>query len=388
MSDAGAALPAHEVERYRAEFPTLARKTHLNTVSLGPLSRRSRERVNEFLDLWEELGASAWYRIWLGACAEARAGLANLIGAEAEQIALHGCVSSALASVAGSLDYGTRNEVVTADLDFPTIALQWLSRASQGVRVRYAASDDGITVPLERYEALISERTAIVATSHVFFTSGAVQDIAALAQLAHRKGALLLVDAYQATGQIPTDVVAAGVDFLVTGGLKWLMGGPGLAYLFSAPRLLHDLRPTGSGWFAAENQFDFDPHALVYRSDGRRMETGTPAVAAVYAGLGGLEMLQEVGVTRARAHTLHMVEYLEQRAVERGYTLGIPAQWDQRSGIVTLRMDNPAATVKHLASRGIITDYRPGLVRVSPFFFTTYGDLDAFFRAMDELPRT
>ncbi len=388
MTELIAALPEEEVERYRAQFPTLARKTHLNTVSLGPLSRRSRERVHEFLDLWEELGASAWYRIWLGACAEARAALAGLIGAETEHIALHGCVSNALASVAGSLDYRGRNEVVTADLDFPTIALQWLSRADQGIQVRYAASDDGITVPLERYEALITERTSIVATSHVFFTSGAVQDIVALAQLAHRKGALLLVDAYQATGQIPTDVLAADVDFLVTGGLKWLMGGPGLAYLYCAPRLLPDLHPTGAGWFAADNQFDFDPHALRYRPDGRRLETGTPAVAAVYAGLGGLEMLHEVGVARARAHTLAMVEYVERHALERGYTLGMPAGWDQRSGIVTMRMDNPAAVVKHLAGRGIITDYRPGLVRVSPFFFTNKGDIDTFFSAMDEMPRT
>ncbi len=386
MTSVRAALPSEEVDRYRGEFPTLSRKTHLNTVSLGPLSRRSRERVNEFLDLWEDLGASAWYRIWLGACAEARTGLAALIGAKPEHIALHGCASDALAAVAGSLDYDSRNEVVTADLDFPTIALQWLSRGCQGVQVRYAASDDGITVPLERFEALITEQTAIVATSQVFFTSGAVQDIAALAEMAHRKGALLLVDAYQATGQIPTDVEAANVDFLVTGGLKWLMGGPGLAYLYCAPRHLAELRPSGSGWFAMENQFDFDSHSLVYRSDGRRMETGTPAMAAVYAGLGGIEMLREVGVGRARSHTLRMVEYLETGALERGYKLGIPTQWAERSGIVTIRLDNPAEVVKYLASRGIITDYRPGMIRVSPFFFTTEADIDIFFRAMDEFP--
>ena len=109
-------------------------------------------------------------------------------------------------------------------------------------------------------------------------------------------------------------------------------------------------------------------------------------MAAVYAGLGGLEMLREVGVARARSHTLRMVEYLEDRARERGYRLGIPARWDERSGIVTIRMDNPACVVKHLASRGIITDYRPGMIRVSPFFFTTVGDIDVFFSAMDELP--
>jgi selenocysteine lyase/cysteine desulfurase len=385
MSDRRAALPADEVERYRAQFPTLARKTHLNTVSLGPLSSRSRAGVLEFLDLWEEFGASAWYRTWLGACAEARERLGRLIGAPPEHVSLHGCVSNALASAANSLDYTERDEVVVADLDFPTIPIQWLSRASQGINVRYATSDDGITVPLDRYEALVNERTALIATSQVFFTSGAVQDLAALAEIAHRKGALLLVDAYQGTGQIPTDVRESGLDFLVTGGLKWLMGGPGLAYLYAAPRLLDELQPIGSGWFAADNQFDFERRVFTYKSDGRRMETGTPAMAAVYAGIGGLEMLEEVGILRAREHTLFMVDYLEQQALARGLTLGIPAQWSQRSGIVTLRMDDPARVVKHLAARGIITDYRPGLVRVSPFFFTTTGDIDVFLAALDEI---
>jgi len=386
MSDRRAALPSEEVERYRAQFPTLARKIHLNTVSLGPLSSRSRERVLEFLDLWEEYGASAWYRTWLGECAMARERLGRLIGAGPEQIALHGCVSDALAAVANSLDYTRRDEVVVADLDFPTIPIQWLSREGQGITVRFAESSDGITVPLERYEALVTERTALIATSQVFFTSGAVQNLAALAEIAHHKDALLLVDAYQGTGQIPTDVRELEVDFLVTGGLKWLMGGPGLAYLYTAPHLLGDLRPSGSGWFAAANQFDFERRVFTYKADGRRMETGTPAMAAVYAGLGGLEMLEQVGVARARAHTLFMVEYLERQANARGLALGIPSEWTQRSGIVTLRMDEPARVVKHLASRGIITDYRPGLVRVSPFFFTTTDDIDVFLAALDETP--
>ncbi len=383
-STVAAPLSDDEVAQARAQFPTLARKNYLNTVGLGPLSLRSRARVQEFLDLWEEYGASAWYRIWLGACDELRGRFAQLIGAEARQIALHGCVSNALAAVAGSLDYSERDTVIVADLDFPTISYQWLSR--RGVRVLFAASDDGITVPLDRYEALIDERTALVATSQVFFTSGAIQDSAALAELAHLKGALLLIDAYQATGQVPTDVQDEQVDFLVTGGLKWLMGGPGLAYLYTAAHLLPTLNPAGAGWFAAEDQFSFDTRSFAYKPDGRRMETGTPAMAAVYAGLGGLETLAEVGVARARAHALRLVDYIEDIALARGFTLGIPADPAQRSAIVTLRMDDPARAVRYLAQRGIITDYRPGLIRVSPFFFNTRDDIDQFFGALAELP--
>jgi selenocysteine lyase/cysteine desulfurase len=371
--------------RYRDEFPTLSRKVHLNTCSLGPLSRRSRAAVQEFLDLWEEHGASAWYRIWLGACEDLRVRFAALIGASAAEIALHGCVSNALAAAAGSIDYTRRPRVVVADLDFPTIAYQWLSRAEQGVEVCFVHSDDGIGVDPARYEALIDERTALIATSQVFFTTGFVQDLAALADVAHRKGALLLVDAYQGTGQIPTDVRAAGVDFLVTGGLKWLMGGPGLAYLYTAEHLLPSLRPPGSGWFATENQFAFDTQHFSYRADGRRMESGTPAMAAVYAGRGGLEILQEVGVERVRERTLELVEYLERKAIEAGYALALPGERSQRSGIATIRFEDPARAVKHLASRGIITDYRPGLLRLSPFFFNTEDEIDYSLSCLAEI---
>lgn len=373
---AAADLDMDAVRRYRDEFPTLARKTHLNTCSLGPLSRRSRVAVLEFVDLWEEHGASAWYRIWLGACDDLRRRFAALIGASPAEIALHGCVSTALAAVAGALDYTRRPRVVVADLDFPTIAYQWLSRAGQGVEVCFARSDDGIGVDLARYEALIDERTAVVATSQVFFTTGYVQDLAALADLAHRKGALLLVDAYQGTGQIPTDVHAAGVDFLVTGGLKWLMGGPGLAYLYTAERLLSSLRPPGSGWFAAEDQFAFDTEHFRYRADGRRMESGTPAMAAVYAGRGGLEIVQEVGVPQARDRTLALVAYLEDAAGAAGYQVALPTERPHRSGIATIRFDDPARVMKHLAAHGVITDYRPGLLRISPFFFNTEAEID------------
>lgn len=379
-------LPEEEVVRYRAEFPTLARKTHLNTVSLGPLSRRSRAAVDEFLDVWEEYGASAWYRIWLGECQALRERFAALVGADGSDIALHGCVSNALAAVAGSLDYTRRNRVVVADLDFPTIPYQWLSRAGQGVEVAYARSDDRIGVDLARYEELIDVRTALVATSQVFFTTGAVQDIAALAEIAHRKGALLLVDAYQGTGQIPTDVRKAGVDFLVTGGLKWLMGGPGLAYLYTAPHLLPTLAPAGSGWFAAEDQFGFDARHFSYRVDGRRMETGTPAMAAVYAGRGGLEMIAEVGVARARAHSLALVDYTVEWAHAAGYDVALPADPAARSAIVTIKMADPAAAVRHLAGEQIITDYRPGLLRISPFFFNTAVDIDRLFTVLQGVP--
>src|SRR5262245_39832001 len=193
---------------YRAEFPVFRHSIYLNSCSLGPLSLRSRTRVNDCLDLWEARGASAWYDIWWAALGELRQRYARLLGAADGTLALHPNVSGALAAVAESLDYRRRPKVVVTGLDFPTVAYQWLAKASEGVEVVVVESPDGIGVPVEAVARAVDDRTALVATSHVFYATGAIQDIRAVAEVAHRRGALLLVDGYHAAGQLPVDVQA------------------------------------------------------------------------------------------------------------------------------------------------------------------------------------
>ncbi len=140
--------------------------------------------------------------------------------------------------------------MVVTSLDFPTVAYQWLAKQQEGVELVVVDSPDGTHVPLELIERAVDDRTALVATSHVFFTSGAIQDIAAVAEIAHRRGALVLIDGYQGAGQLPVDVHAAGVDFYCSGGLKWLLGGSGIAFLYARPELTSLLTPRVTGWFA------------------------------------------------------------------------------------------------------------------------------------------
>lgn len=373
---------------YRDEFPIFERKVYLNSCSLGPLSRRSRDGVNTFLDLWDEYGASAWYEIWWGAMRDLRERFARLIGAGAHEVAQVPNVSDALGAIASSLDYTTRNRVVVADLDFPTVPYQWLARRREGVEVCFARSDDRISIPLERFAALIDERTAIVATSRVYYTSGYIQDVRALAELAHARGALLLVDDYHGTGQAPIDVKACGVDALVSGGLKWLLGGPGIAYLYVRDDLIPRLEPTATGWFAHESQFRFDAEDFSYAPDATRFQAGTPAVAAVYAGRGGLEMVEEIGPERLRARTLALAADVIARAQEGGYAVRSPLDDAHRTGIVALAMDDPRGAVAALAERNIIVDARPGLIRVSPYFYNTPDDNARLFAALCEIGKT
>ena len=204
--------PVHSLAHYRTEFPIFERRIYLNSCSLGALSLRSRRRVQEYLTLWEERGAPAWYDVWWDALDTLRREYARVIAAKPEEIALHASVSTASAVLAGAIDYTGRPKVVTTELDFPTVAYQWLAKRDLGIEVEVVPSPDGVTVPVEALAAAIDERTALVATSHVFFTTGAIQDIKAVAEAAHARGALCFVDAYQSAGQLPLDVYETGVD--------------------------------------------------------------------------------------------------------------------------------------------------------------------------------
>lgn len=378
-------IGSHPLARYRDEFPIFRDRIYLNTCSLGPLGERTRRRVTGFLDEWQARGAAAWYDVWWEALSDLRRRYAGVIGAEASEIALAPNISGALTPVAEALDYTTRPRVVVTSLDFPTVAYQWLAKAPTGVEVVVVESPDAIGVPVEAFIRAIDERTALVATSHVFFTSGAIQDITAVAAAAHARGALCLVDAYQSVGQIPVDIRATGVDFLVGGGLKWLLGGTGVAFLYVRADLCRTLGPTVAGWFGHRNQFAFDTRSYECHDDARRFELGTPSLAAIHAQLGGLEYIEEIGIAAIRRVCSELTEDLIAQARDLGLKPKVAGSPAERSAIVMIPAGDPAAAVRALALEGIIADARPGHVRLSPFFYNVQEDHG---RALERLAAT
>src|SRR5438094_81907 len=380
--DAGASPGLHALARYRSEFPIFRETVYLNTCSLGALGERARRRIAQFVDVWQARGAAAWYDVWWAALGELRARYARIVGASPEEIALAPSISVALSAVAEALDYRRRPRVVVTSLDFPTVAYQWLAKRARGVELVVVESPDQVSVPVEAIARAVDDRTALVATSHVYFTTGAIQDSQAVAHAAHVRGALCLIDAYQSVGQVPCDVRAASVDFLTAGGLKWLLGGPGIVFLYARAELARRLEPGLAGWFGHKRQFAFEPGALERHDDARRFELGTPSLAAIYAQLGGLDYIEEIGVPALRDATAALTEDLIARACAAGFRPKVAARAEDRSAIVMLPADDPADRVRHLAAAGIIADARPGHVRLSPFFYNVQDD---YVAALDRL---
>jgi len=379
------AIEHPELLAYRSDFPILQRKTYLNSCSLGALSNRSMQGLAQFMEMWNEWGAHAWYEIWMGKIAKARQKFAAIIGAQLHEVAIAPSVSVALSSIASALDYSKRNNVVMADMDFPTLAYQWLVKQRIGVECRFVESPDRIYTPPELFEREVDDKTALVATSRVFYTSGYIQDIRSVADIAHKHGAYMLVDDYQGTGQIPINVNAMDVDFLVTGTLKWLMGGPGLAFVYIREGLISQLQPTIAGWFGHSEQFQFKTREFDFRPDATRVEMGTPAVAAIYAANGGLDIVQEISVEQICERTRYLTNDLIAQAREHGWKVRAPLEPEQRSSIVMLEIEQPEEVVKALVARNIITDSRPGLLRASPYFYNTIEENALVIGAIAEI---
>ena len=364
---------SYQIGDYREEFPILKRRTYLNSCSLGALSRSSESYLDEFKELWHDMGASAWYEHWLSRIEDLRAHISAFWCSNIEEVAILPSTSAALAMVTESFTTEHRNRVICTELDFPTLPYQWLVKPE--IELVVLKSPDGVRIDLEQFESAVDEKTLFIATSHVFFTTGYIQDINALAKIAHNAGAYCIIDGYQGAGQVPLKLNRTDVDFYTAGPLKWLCGGPGLAYLYVKRELIRELEPRITSWFANSRQFDFDPDTFEYHPDARRFELGTPALPTIYTALGGQELLNKVGINQILTQNKKLTDHLIAQAKNSGFEMILP-EAKHRSGIIMIRHQNPAGVVAQLAQEGIIVDHRPGFIRISPHFYNIEDEID------------
>ena len=359
----------------RAEFPLLDRYIYFNACSLGPLPRAGRAALERYASDWDHKGTPVWYSDWIPLLALFRERIGELLGAPAGTTAIAPSVSVALGTLATGLPLPEgRRKVLIGELDFPTIGHQWLSRP--GFEVEFVPSRDGVTIPPSAFAERIDGQTALVVTTHLFYTTGYLQDVRAIADAAHSAGALCVIDGYQTCGCVPLDVEAMGCDAFVGGCLKWLSGGPGNAFLYVRPELIPQVRPEGTGWFATRDPFSFTLQELVFADDARRLESGTWAMPSHYAGLAGLELILEVGVENIRERLRDLTDRILERCAAARVKTFTPRERERRCGIVTLESEHPAEVEAKLHAAGVIVDSRPGRIRLSPHWCVTEEELE------------
>lgn len=377
---------AFSAEEWRDAIPAISEhdRIHLNNCSAAPLPERGREARRECERVWIE-EPNPW-ETWLAKVNEAKAQFASLINADKSEIAVLSCATQAFAQVASAFDYDERDEVVVSDIEFPTVPQFWYAQQERrGANIRVAESDDGMRVSAESYAEAMSEQTKLVCTAHAYSFTGGLMDPKAVANEVHNRGGYFFLDAYQSVGIVPIDVEKQDIDMLTAGTLKFLMGGPGLAFLYVDDEVANELEPANMGWFSVENIFGFETEEPQYAPGARRFEMGTPPAPNAYQASAGMSVIQDVGVKTVRDQIVEHTSHLIEGANELGFSVLTPKRDEHRGGVVNVLVSDAEATAEQLMERGFCVSTRAGGVRLSPHFYTTESDVVAVLDALAEI---
>ncbi|HVV59272.1 MAG TPA: aminotransferase class V-fold PLP-dependent enzyme [Gaiellaceae bacterium] len=358
----------------RSRFPIFERLTYVNSCSQGALSDAVRGAYDRYLTGWDERGAPWDY--WVERTEAARATFARLVSAQPDDVAVTTSLSAGVSALASALDFGARPKVVVTDLEFPTIGQIWHAQELRGAEVVHVPAD-GPDIALEAFEQAIDERTALVSVTAVCYRNGARLPVEEIARIAHERGALVLLDAYQAIGTYPLDVRELGVDALAAGVLKYLLGSAGLGFLWCRPGLSAELLPTQTGWFADRDIFAMDITDYSPSDTARRFQSGTPPVPAIYAGVAGMELLMDIGIAETREHVNALNERLIAGVDDLGGIVVTPREAERRGALVCIRSTDAPELVRRLEADGVVTSERDGNLRVSAHAYNTVEDVDA-----------
>ena len=368
-------------EQARPRFPIFERLTYINSCSQGALSDAVREAYARYLADWDEHGAPWEY--WVAQLDAARTSVAGLLNAGSDEIAITTSVSAGVDALVSAFSFGDdRDKIVLSDFEFPTIGQISHAQERRGARVEHVPADPDGTIPLERFDSAIDERTALVAVTHVCFRNGARLDVEGVAALAHERGAVLLLDAYQSVGSLPVDVRALDCDFLAAGALKYLLGSAGLAFFYCRRKLVERLYPTATGWFADRDIFQMDIRDYSPASTARRFEAGTPPVPAIYAAIAGIELMREIGIEETERHVRGLTELLLEGVDDLGGVVVTPRAWERRGALTCIASTDAEQLVAALGEDGIVTSSRDGNLRISPHCYNTAEDVATVLGAL------
>ncbi len=367
-------------ERCRHRFPIFEHQIYINSCSQGALSDSVRAAYQQYLADWDDKGAPWEY--WVERQEAARAAFAGLVNAGPDEIAVTTSLSAGVSALASGMRFTKRSKVVLTDWEFPTIGQIWHAQEARGARVAHVAAASDGTIPLEHFERAIDDDTLIVSLTHVCYRNGAMLDVPAVVELAHERGALVLLDAFQAIGSLPVDVAELGVDFLGAGVLKYLLGSAGLGFFYCRRDLVERIWPTQTGWFADENIFAMDHTDYSPARTAARFQSGTPPVPAIYAGIAGIELMQEIGIAETREHVqalnAHLLDGLDELQAE----VVTPRAPERRGALICVKSTDANALVASLGAEGIVTSERDGNLRISAHCYNTREDVDTILAAL------
>ncbi len=374
-----AATNAPDWEALRREFPTTETHAYLALANKALLPRRVEAAMREWMaDIYDNAGVEAFS---MAPIEETRKTVARVFGAPADCVALIKNTSEGINIVAQGLALQPGDNVVISAFEHENNTFPWRYLEARGVEVRMARPAPDGAVPVDCYAPLVDARTRVVAAAWVSYGNGYRQDIPALADFCHERGARLVVDGIQAVGILATPLAELGADVVVAGGHKAQFSLAGAGFLYMKKDMIPEVTPPYAAKFSftSNDRFQEKPELA---HDAHRFEYGNPNFLGVWVQRRSAEFIEAVGLENIEARVHALTDYAIARADARGIGVRTPRPWSQRAGIVSLDLGvDHEALVADLQAKKVFVSYKDGYVRLALHFYNNEADIDRFFDA-------
>lgn len=386
-----------DIGKIREEFPHVKKWAFMNHAACSPCPRSVRKAIERHLEDWTDMSPAFWDLVPFAGeegTKRSKEVFARFVGARTDEIALVPNTNLGLNAIVHSLKYPHGSNVVMADprLEHPTTLIRVL-KENKGVDLRYVWEDKDHRIPVDGYGKVVDDKTVFVFCGHVEYSTGVRNQLPALAEIAHKHGAYLLVDGFQAAGALEVDVKRLDVDFYSTGTYKWLMGIKGASYLYVRDDLIERLTPGLFGW-APGYRGKIDTFAKAtdgqiedWHKTASRFETGSESIIGSIANEAALNLFESVGMPNIERRIFKITDYLIEKLQEMGVRILTPLDHGWRAGIVTFVVKDPVSLHKSLLQKSIwVSANKPlNAIRVSPHFYNNKEEIDLLISELTRL---
>jgi len=368
---------------FRRQMPVHSAWTYLDHAAVAPISQPAAHALSNWTVEAATLGASVWPQ-WALKVEATRKLAARLVGAAPEEIALVGNTTAGISLVAEGFPWQEGDNVVLPADEFPSNQYPWMNLASRGVEVRRVEMPAD-RMDLNRLDSSCDRRTRIVSVSWVSYANGWRNDVAEVAGLAHRHGALLFLDAIQGLGAFPLDATASGVDFLAADGHKWMLGPEGAGVVYVRREHLERLRPLGVGWHSVRQGNDFANIDLDLKPAAERFEGGSQNMPGMIALGASIDLLLSLGIEEVARRILEVTDLACRRLAEIGANVISCREPQRGSGIASFDLPGRdlAEVRRRLVAEKILLSHRAGRLRISPHGYNTAEEIEKLIEALE-----
>ncbi|MBS0210844.1 MAG: aminotransferase class V-fold PLP-dependent enzyme [Planctomycetes bacterium] len=384
VSTSATGAPRLDWQAFRRLMPVAERWAYFDHAAVAPLTAPAQKVLADWAADVAANGDVYWPR-WAQGLPQVRRTAAELIGADADEVALVRNTTEGVNLVAEGFPWQPGDNLVTLADEFPTNQYAWLNLASRGVETRRLPTTNG-RYDLADLAALCDQRTRLISISWVNFAHGWRNDLDALAELAHSRGAYLFVDAIQGLGVLPLDVRRTPVDFLAADGHKWLLGPEGAGLFYLRREHLDLLRPLGVGWNSVVGSHDFSRIDFRLKPSAERYEGGTWNMGGLLAMGESLKLLAQLGTAACEERILHLTDQACERLGSVGAEIMSDRSGPRRSGIVSFTVPgrDPQELRAQAIKQGVVLSCRGGGLRISPHVYNDETDVDRLIAAITQ----